>query len=158
MYFYYRTECRPKCRLQGGLRCSSCKSSRRTENFRFARFYSCDLTLTVIFFLYRFFIAEYCLPLVRVGGLFVAAKGYDPQVYFTFRSFFRISNLHSRVDFVLYTYLILYVLFWAGRNSKCTKCHSFAGRFRNKTMRWYGFLLHISYHHVFQSFSWIIIL
>uniref|UniRef100_A0A1D1YTY9 Ribosomal RNA small subunit methyltransferase G n=2 Tax=Anthurium amnicola TaxID=1678845 RepID=A0A1D1YTY9_9ARAE len=25
-------------------------------------------------------LAEYCLPLVRVGGLFVAAKGYDPQV------------------------------------------------------------------------------
>ncbi|XXG81251.1 hypothetical protein AAC387_Pa09g1932 [Persea americana] len=24
-------------------------------------------------------LAEYCLPLVRVGGLFVAAKGYDPQ-------------------------------------------------------------------------------
>lgn len=25
-------------------------------------------------------LAEYCLPLVRVGGLFVAAKGPDPQV------------------------------------------------------------------------------
>lgn len=25
-------------------------------------------------------LAEYCLPLVRVGGLFVAAKGHDPQV------------------------------------------------------------------------------
>lgn len=24
-------------------------------------------------------LAEYCLPLVRVGGLFIAAKGYDPQ-------------------------------------------------------------------------------
>ncbi|XP_077214873.1 S-adenosyl-L-methionine-dependent methyltransferases superfamily protein isoform X2 [Tasmannia lanceolata] len=24
-------------------------------------------------------LAEYCIPLVRVGGLFVAAKGYDPQ-------------------------------------------------------------------------------
>ncbi|KAH9318147.1 hypothetical protein KI387_019916, partial [Taxus chinensis] len=24
-------------------------------------------------------LAEYCLPLVRVGGLFVAAKGFDPQ-------------------------------------------------------------------------------
>ncbi|KAK1316952.1 hypothetical protein QJS10_CPA05g01870 [Acorus calamus] len=24
-------------------------------------------------------LAEYCLPLVRIGGLFVAAKGYDPQ-------------------------------------------------------------------------------
>lgn len=24
-------------------------------------------------------LAEYCLPLVRVGGLFVAAKGSDPQ-------------------------------------------------------------------------------
>ncbi|KAG9449638.1 hypothetical protein H6P81_009603 [Aristolochia fimbriata] len=24
-------------------------------------------------------LAEYCLPMVRVGGLFVAAKGYDPQ-------------------------------------------------------------------------------
>ncbi|KAK3205486.1 hypothetical protein Dsin_019532 [Dipteronia sinensis] len=24
--------------------------------------------------------AEYCLPLVRVGGLFVTAKGHDPQV------------------------------------------------------------------------------
>lgn len=24
-------------------------------------------------------LAEYCLPLVRVGGLFVAAKGHDPQ-------------------------------------------------------------------------------
>jgi 16S rRNA (guanine527-N7)-methyltransferase len=28
------------------------------------------------------FLAEYCLPLVRVGGLFVAAKGSDPQVKF----------------------------------------------------------------------------
>ncbi|KAG8652519.1 ribosomal RNA small subunit methyltransferase G isoform X2 [Manihot esculenta] len=25
-------------------------------------------------------LSEYCLPLVRVGGLFVAAKGHDPQV------------------------------------------------------------------------------
>ncbi|KAL6183210.1 hypothetical protein ACLB2K_044621 [Fragaria x ananassa] len=25
-------------------------------------------------------LAEYCLPLVRVGGLFVAAKGHDPQM------------------------------------------------------------------------------
>ncbi|KAJ7956284.1 Ribosomal RNA small subunit methyltransferase G [Quillaja saponaria] len=25
-------------------------------------------------------LAEYCLPLVRVGGLFVAAKGHDPEV------------------------------------------------------------------------------
>ncbi|KAM0938991.1 putative 16S rRNA (guanine(527)-N(7))-methyltransferase [Dioscorea sansibarensis] len=24
-------------------------------------------------------LAEYCIPLVRVGGLFIAAKGYDPQ-------------------------------------------------------------------------------
>lgn len=24
-------------------------------------------------------LAEYCLPLVRVGGLFIAAKGHDPQ-------------------------------------------------------------------------------
>ncbi|RRT37968.1 hypothetical protein B296_00055107, partial [Ensete ventricosum] len=28
--------------------------------------------------------AEYCLPLVRVGGLFIAAKGSDPQVKFIF--------------------------------------------------------------------------
>lgn len=27
-------------------------------------------------------LAEYCIPLVRVGGLFVAAKGNDPQVKF----------------------------------------------------------------------------
>jgi hypothetical protein len=26
------------------------------------------------------FPAEYCLPLVRVGGMFVAAKGHDPEV------------------------------------------------------------------------------
>jgi hypothetical protein len=26
------------------------------------------------------FAAEYCLPLVRVGGLFVSAKGHDPHV------------------------------------------------------------------------------
>ncbi|KAF3796593.1 Ribosomal RNA small subunit methyltransferase G [Nymphaea thermarum] len=26
-------------------------------------------------------LAEYCIPLVRVGGLFVAAKGYNPQVH-----------------------------------------------------------------------------
>lgn len=24
-------------------------------------------------------LAEYCLPLVRIGGLFVAAKGHDPK-------------------------------------------------------------------------------
>ncbi|BAT76130.1 hypothetical protein VIGAN_01409200 [Vigna angularis var. angularis] len=24
-------------------------------------------------------LAEYCLPLVRVGGLFIAAKGHDPE-------------------------------------------------------------------------------
>lgn len=30
------------------------------------------------------FTAEYCLPLVRVGGLFVAAKGYNPQVLLIF--------------------------------------------------------------------------
>ncbi|EXC34222.1 Ribosomal RNA small subunit methyltransferase G [Morus notabilis] len=28
-------------------------------------------------------LAEYCLPLVRVGGLFVAAKGHDPEVEVT---------------------------------------------------------------------------
>lgn len=28
--------------------------------------------------------AEYCLPFVRVGGLFVAAKGHDPKVNKTF--------------------------------------------------------------------------
>lgn len=25
-------------------------------------------------------LAEYCLPLVRVGGMFIAAKGHDPEV------------------------------------------------------------------------------
>ncbi|XP_021900888.1 uncharacterized protein LOC110816851 isoform X3 [Carica papaya] len=32
-------------------------------------------------------LAEYCLPLVRVGGLFVAAKGHDPQVHNWFTDF-----------------------------------------------------------------------
>jgi len=36
-----------------------------------------------VFAFYFAFPAEYCLPLVRVGGLFIAAKGHDPEVYVT---------------------------------------------------------------------------
>jgi len=43
------------------------------------------ITLVVIFLLWCLllvicFPAEYCLPLVRVGGMFIAAKGHDPEV------------------------------------------------------------------------------
>lgn len=46
-----------------------------------------DLLLLWCFLLVIAFPAEYCLPLVRVGGLFIAAKGHDPEVCNSYQKF-----------------------------------------------------------------------
>lgn len=45
-----------------------------------------DLFLVWCLLLVISFPAEYCVPFVQVGGLFIAAKGHDPEVC-NFKSF-----------------------------------------------------------------------
>lgn len=49
-------------------------------------------------------LAEYCLPLVRVGGLFVAAKGHNPEVHAWFLLIINVLICYSSV-LLSYTFI-----------------------------------------------------
>lgn len=53
-------------------------------------------------------LAEYCLPLVRVGGLFIAAKGHDPEVVFFYSLLpleSSITPCKSKLSYYVFLYL-----------------------------------------------------
>lgn len=55
------------------------------------------------------FVAEYCLPLVRVGGLFIAAKGHDPHVslgYWTIVHSTKFTNILSATNISSISYVV----------------------------------------------------
>lgn len=62
-------------------------------------------TIAYHFSLVSLISAEYCLPMVRVGGLFLAAKGHDPLV----RSLsINILNVYALVVLLLRLHAVRY--------------------------------------------------